>query len=103
MVAIAPSNRCRKINDYQASCVYDVTAGFISVGGHDNCNPSRQINAKCVWVLLVLQDAWLFEGEIHTHEIFALVQSWRQLRKYVVKVARSYFISYTTWWLQIWK
>ena len=41
---------------------YDVTAGSISVDGHDIRNLSRQDYRKQFG--MVLQDAWLFEGTI---------------------------------------
>ena len=41
---------------------YDVTAGSISVDGHDIRHPSRQDYRKQFG--MVLQDAWLFEGTI---------------------------------------
>ena len=62
---------------------YDVTAGSISVGGHDIRHLSRQDYRKQFG--MVLQDAWLYE-EL-SRKIFALVIS-RRLTKKSLKLLR---------------
>ena len=63
---------------------YDVTAGSITVDGHDIRHLSRQDYRKQFG--MVLQDAWLYEGTIK--ETFALVIS-RQRMKKLVEAAKA--------------